>query len=70
MRIVTWNNMVYGIGARPDLIENKVVQQLIEFTDDFQINRSWILETNSNIEQDIGYGLKIYHNLQNKKNNQ
>ena len=51
MRIVTWNDRVYGIGARPDLIENKVVQQLIEFTDDFKINRSWILETNSNIEK-------------------
>lgn len=51
MRLVTWNGMVYGIGARPDVIENKVVQQLIEFTDDFQINRSWLLETDSSIEK-------------------
>ena len=51
IRLVVWNDILYGIGFRPDVIQNKVIAQLIEYNEDFTINRSWFLNTNKYMEK-------------------
>lgn len=51
VRLVVWNDILYGIGFRPDVIQNKVIAQLIEYNDDFTINHSWFLNTNKYMEK-------------------
>ena len=51
VRLVVWNDILYGIGFRPDVIQNKVIAQLIEYNEDFTINRSWLLNTNKYMEK-------------------
>lgn len=51
IRLVVWNDILYGIGFRPDVINGKVITQLIEYNDDFTINRSWFINTNKGMEK-------------------
>lgn len=51
LRLVVWNNTLYGIGFRPDVIENKVIPQLIEYNEDLSIRKSWFLNTNKGMEK-------------------
>lgn len=51
VRLVVWNDILYGIGFRPDVIEGKVIPQLIEYNDDLTIKRSWFLNTNKGMEK-------------------
>ena len=51
VRLVVWNDILYGIGFRPDVVQNKVIAQLIEYDEDFTINRSWFINTNKYMEK-------------------
>ena len=51
VRLVVWNDILYGIGFRPDVIDGMVIPQLIEYNDDLTINRSWFLKTNKTMEK-------------------
>ena len=45
MRLVVWDDILYGMLSRPDIISNKVIMQLVQFNDNFDIIRSWCFET-------------------------
>ena len=51
IRLIHWNDKLYGIGFRPDIIEGQVIPQLIEYNDDLTINRSWVINTHKNMEK-------------------
>ena len=51
VRLVVWNDILYGIGFRPDVIDGMVIPQLIEYNDDLTIKRSWFLKTNKTMEK-------------------
>ena len=51
VRLVVWNDTLYGIGFRPDIIKGKVIPQLVEYNDDLSINRSWFLNTDKQMEK-------------------
>lgn len=51
VRLVVWNDILYGIGFRPDIIPNRVIPQLIEFDDGYEIVRSWFLDTGALMEK-------------------
>lgn len=51
IRLVTWNNILYGIGFRPDIIFGHVIPQLIEYNDDLSIKHSWVINTNKVMEK-------------------
>ena len=51
VRLIVWNDILYGIGFRPDIIEGKVIAQLIEYNDDLSINKSWFINTDKEMEK-------------------
>lgn len=51
VRLVVWNDTLYGIGFRPDVIPNRVIPQLIEFDDEYNIIHSWTLDTGRPMEK-------------------
>ena len=51
VRLVVWNDTLYGIGSRPCVVENKVILQLIEYNEDFSISRSWFINTDKKMEK-------------------
>lgn len=51
VRLVVWNNTLYGVGFRPDIQPKKVIVQLIEFNEDYTIRRTWFINTNKNMEK-------------------
>lgn len=51
VRLVVWDNVLYGIGFRPDIIEGKVIPQLIEYNKDLSINRTWFINTDKTMEK-------------------
>lgn len=50
IRLVVWNNTLYGVGFRPDVLDSIIVQ-IIEYNDYLNINRSWFIKTNNHIEK-------------------
>ena len=51
MRLVVWNDDLYGIVSRPDIVENKVVMQLIRFNEELDMVDSWVFETPNHFEK-------------------
>ena len=51
VRLVVWDDTLYGIGFRPDIIAGKVIPQFIEFNDDFSFKHTWFLNTNKYMEK-------------------
>jgi hypothetical protein len=51
MRLVEWDNDIYGICARPDIVNDSVIQQLIRFDKDLNTIGSWFLSTGYNMEK-------------------
>lgn len=51
IRLIVWNDILYGVGCRPDIIEGKVITQLVEYNDDFTIKRTWFINTDKRMEK-------------------
>lgn len=51
VRLVVWNDILYGIGFRPDVIPGKVIPQFVEYNNDYTIKRSWFLNTRMFMEK-------------------
>ena len=51
MRLVVWDNDLYGILSRPDVVPNKVVMQLIRFNEMLDMVDTWVFETPNYFEK-------------------
>ena len=49
IRLITWNEQLYGICARPDIIKDRVIQEVIHF--DNNLNPSRVSIITDNVEQ-------------------
>jgi len=51
VKLVVWDNTLYGLGTRPDVLPDCAVQVLMRFNDDMYVDKAWFLTGSSKIEK-------------------